>query len=89
LYALPDRAQPFAVILTQVPHQGGKGQEAHGFAAKGVTLFKSRFDFRKDYYKATPLGRRAAQTEPDSTAAGELRNAFQEAKRLVTVRLSK
>jgi chromosome partitioning protein len=31
---------PFAVILTQVPHQGGEGQEAHaGFAAKGVTMF--------------------------------------------------
>ena len=33
---------PFAVILTQVPHQGGEGQEAHaGFAAKGVTMFDS------------------------------------------------
>jgi len=66
---------PFAVILTQVPHQGGEGQEAHaGFA--------SRLHFRKDYYKATPLGRTAAETEPDSKAAAELRRAYEEAKRL-------
>ncbi len=74
---------PFAVILTQVPHQGGEGQEAHaGFAAKGVTLFDSRLHFRKDYYKATPLGRTAAETEPGSKAAAELRRAYEEAKRL-------
>jgi chromosome partitioning protein len=74
---------PFAVILTQVPHQGGEGQEAYaGFAAKGVTLFDSRLHFRKDYYKAMPLGRTAAETEPDSKAAAELRSAYQEAKLL-------
>jgi len=74
---------PFAVILTQVPHQGGEGQEAHaGFAAKGVRLFDSRLHFRKDFYKATPLGKSAAETEPESKAAAELRTAFEEAKRL-------
>ena len=74
---------PFAVILTQVPHQGGEGQEAHaGFAAKGVTMFDSRLHFRKDFYKATPLGRTAAETDPDSKAAAELRAAYGEAKRL-------
>lgn len=74
---------PFAVILTQVPHQGGEGQEAHaGFAAKGVRLFDSRLHFRKDFYKATPLGKSAAETEPESKAAAELRAAFEEAKRL-------
>jgi chromosome partitioning protein len=55
---------PFAVILTQVPHQGGEGQEAHaGFAAR-VTLFDSRLHFRKDFYKATPLGRRQRRRSP-------------------------
>lgn len=74
---------PFAVILTQVPHQGGEGQEAHaGFASKGVTLFDSRLHFRKDFYKATPLGKTAAEAEPDSKAAAELRAAYHEAKRL-------
>lgn len=74
---------PFAVILTQVPHQGGEGQEAHaGFAAKNVTLFDSRLHFRKDFYKATPLGRTPVETEPDSKAAAELRAAYGEAKRL-------
>lgn len=74
---------PFAVILTQVPHQGGEGQEAHaGFSAKSVTMFDSRLYFRKDFYKATPLGKTAAETEPDSKAAAELRSAYEEAKRL-------
>ena len=74
---------PFAVILTQVPHQGGEGSEASaGFAAKGVTLFDSRLHYRKDFYKATPLGLTAAETEPDSKAAAELRAAYAEAKRL-------
>ena len=74
---------PFAVILTQVPHQGGDGQEAHaGFSAKGVTMFDSRLHFRKDFYKATPLGKTASETEPDSKAAGELRSAYEEAKRI-------
>jgi chromosome partitioning protein len=74
---------PFAVILTQVPHQGGEGQETHaGFAAKGVTLFDCRLHFRKDFYKATPLGKTATETEPGSKAASELRSAYREAKRL-------
>lgn len=74
---------PFAVILTQVPHQGGEGQEAHvGFAAKGVTLFDSCLHFRKDFYRATSLGKSATETEPDGKAALELRAAFKEAKRL-------
>jgi chromosome partitioning protein len=74
---------PFAVILTQVPHQGGEGEEARaGFAAKDVTIFDTRLHFRKDFYKATPLGQTAAETEPDSKAAIELRAAFEEAKRL-------
>ena len=74
---------PFAVILTQVPHQGGEGEEAHaGFSAKGVTMFASRLHFRKDFYKAMPLGRTAAEMEPDSKAAAELRAAYSEAKRL-------
>ena len=50
--------------------------------AKGVTMFDSRLHFRKDFYKATPLGRTAAETEPDSKAAAELRAAYAEAKRL-------
>lgn len=74
---------PFAVILTQVPHQGGEGDEARaGFAAKGVTLFDARLHFRKDYYKATPIGRTAVELEPDGKAAAELRAAYGEAKRL-------
>lgn len=74
---------PFAVILTQVPHQGGEGQEARaGFAAKGVTLFDSRLHFRKDFYRAMPLGKSAAETEPDGKAALELRAAYEETKRL-------
>lgn len=74
---------PFAVILTQVPHQGAEGQEARaGFAAKGVTMFDSRLHFRKDYYRATPIGQTAAELEPDGKAAAELRTAYNEAKRL-------
>lgn len=74
---------PFAVILTQVPHQGGEGEEARaGFAAKSVTLFDSRLHFRKDYYRATPIGRTAVELEPDGKAASELRAAYGEAKRL-------
>lgn len=73
----------FAVILTQVPHQGGEGDEARaGFAAKGVTLFDTRLHFRKDYYKATPIGRTAVELEPDGKASAELRAAYSEAKRL-------
>ena len=74
---------PFAVILTQVPHQGGEGEEARaGFAAKGIGLFDSRLHFRKDYYRATPIGQTAAELEPDGKAAAELRAAYEEAKRL-------
>lgn len=74
---------PFAVILTQVPHQGGEGTEARaGFAAKGVALFDTRLHFRKDYYRATPIGQTAAELEPDGKAASELRAAYNEAKRL-------
>ena len=51
-------------------------------AAKGVTLFDSRLHYRKDFYKATPLGRTASETEPDSKAAAELRASYAEAKRL-------
>lgn len=74
---------PFAVILTQVPHQGAEGQEARaGFAAKGIALFDSRLHFRKDYYRATPIGQTAAELEPDGKAATELRAAYNETKRL-------
>ena len=74
---------PFAVILTQVPHQGGEGAEARaGFAAKGVAVFDSVLHFRKDFYKATPIGKTAIELDPESKAAGELRAAFAEAKRL-------
>lgn len=74
---------PFAVILTQVPHQGGEGEEARtGFAAKGIGLFDTRLHFRKDYYRATPIGQTAAELEPDGKAAAELRAAYEEAKRL-------
>lgn len=74
---------PFAVILTQVPHQGGEGEEARaGFAAKGIALFDTRLYFRKDYYRATPIGQTATELEPDGKAAAELRAAFNEAKRL-------
>jgi chromosome partitioning protein len=74
---------PFAVILTQVPHQGGEGDEARaGFAAKGVAMFDSVLHFRKDFYKATPIGKTAIELDPDSKAAAELRAAYAEAKRL-------
>ena len=74
---------PFAVILTQVPHQGGEGDEARaGFAAKGVAVFDSVLHFRKDFYKATPIGNTAIELDPDSKAAAELRAAYAEAKRL-------
>lgn len=74
---------PFAVILTQVPHQGGEEEEARaGFAAKGVNMFSAQLHFRKSFYKATPLGRTAAETEPDGKASSELRAAFEEAKRI-------
>lgn len=74
---------PFAVILTQVPHQGGEGAEARaGFAAKGVTLFDTSLHFRKDFYKAPPIGKTAIELDPDGKAADELRKAFAEAKRL-------
>lgn len=74
---------PFAVILTQVPHQGGEGDEARaGFAAKGVAVFDSVLHFRKDFYKATPIGKTAIELDPDGKAAAELRAAFEEAKRL-------
>ncbi|PJG44935.1 hypothetical protein CAF53_26500 (plasmid) [Sphingobium sp. LB126] len=74
---------PFAVILTQVPHQGWEGDEARaGFAAKGVAVFDSVLHFRKDFYKATPIGKTAIELDPDSKAAAELRAAYAEAKRL-------
>ena len=74
---------PFAVILTQVPHQGGEGDEARaGCAAKGVAVFDSVLHFRKDFYKATPIGKTAIELDPDSKAAAELRAAYAEAKRL-------
>lgn len=74
---------PFAVILTQVPHQGGEGREARaGFAAKGVAVFDSVLHFRKDFYKATPIGKTAIELDAEGKAAAELRAAFEEAKRL-------
>lgn len=74
---------PFAVILTQVPHQGGEGEEAKaGFKAKGVTLFDTRLHYRKDFYKATPLGQTAIELDPTGKAAAELAAAYAEAKRL-------
>ena len=77
---------PFAVILTQVPHQGGEGQEAHaGFATKGVTLFDSRLHFRKDFYKATPLGKTAAETEPDLPSGVD--GARQQSRSRITCRI--
>mgnify|MGYP002479029280 CR=1 FL=1 len=83
---------PFAVILTQVPHQGSEGGEARaGFIAKGITLFDTVLHFRKDFYKATPVGKTAVELEPDGKAAAELRAAYAEAKRLsgyATKRLS-
>ncbi|MDF3626199.1 ParA family protein [Brytella acorum] len=74
---------PFAVILTQVPHQGGEEAEARaGFAAKGVALFDSMLHFRKDFYKATPIGKTAVELDPNSKASAELHAAFAEVKRL-------
>lgn len=74
---------PFAVILTQVPHQGGEGEEAKaGFAAKGVTLFDTRLHYRKDFYRATPLGQTAIELDPAGKAAAELAEAYAETKRL-------
>ena len=74
---------PFAVILTQVPHQGGEGSDARtGFTAKGITMFDTVLHFRKDFYRATPIGKTAVELEPDGKAAVELRAAYAEAKRL-------
>lgn len=74
---------PFAVMLTQVPHQGGEEQEARaGFEGRGVATFDAKLSFRKDFYKAMPLGLTAAEAEPASRAAAELRAAYSEAKRL-------
>lgn len=72
---------PFAVILTQVPHQGGEAAEAEaGFAAKGIRVLKTRLHFRKDFYKATPMGLTAGELEPAGKAAAELRAAYKEVK---------
>ncbi len=83
---------PFVVILTQVQHQGGEAAEADaGFRAKGIAVATSRLHFRKDYYKATPIGLTAAELDPQSKAAAEIRAAFDEVKRLsgsATKRLS-
>ena len=83
---------PFVVILTQVQHQGGEAAEAEaGFQAKGIAVAKSRLHFRKDYYKATPMGLTAAELDPQSKAAAEIRAAFDEVQRLsgsATKRLS-
>ena len=74
---------PFAVILTQVPYQGSEGKDARaGFIAKGVTMFDTELHFRKDFYRATPIGKTAAELDPDGKAAAELRSAYAEAKRL-------
>ena len=63
--------------------EGGEGAEARaGFAAKGVAVFDSVLHFRKDFYKATPVGKTAIELDPESKAAAELRAAFVEAKRL-------
>jgi chromosome partitioning protein len=61
---------------------GRGGAEARGLAAKGVTLFDTALHFRKDFYKATPIGKTAIELDPDGKAAAELRAAFEEAKRL-------
>ena len=83
---------PFAVILTQVPHQGSEAAEAaEGFRAKGITVAAARLHFRKDFYKATPLGLTAAELEPDGKAGAEIRAAYSELKRIsesATKRLS-
>ncbi len=56
---------PFAVLLTQVPHQGSEAAEAEtGFVGKGITVLAPRLHFRKDFYKATPLGLTAIEYEP-------------------------
>lgn len=74
---------PFAVILTQVPHQGGEGAEARaGFTAKDIAMFGTELHFRKDFYRATPAGLTAAELDGDGKAAVELRAAYAEAKRL-------
>jgi chromosome partitioning protein len=69
---------PFAVILTQVPHQGGEGQEAHaGFAAKGVTMSSTVASTSARI--STRLRRsaeRRLETDPDSKAAVELRRLW-------------
>ena len=44
--------------------------------------FDSVLHFRKDFYKATPIGKTAIELDPDSKAAAELRAAYAEAKRL-------
>jgi chromosome partitioning protein len=74
---------PFAVILTQVQHQGGEGAEARaGFGAKSIPMFDTELRFRKDFYKATPAGQTAAELDPNGKAAAELRAAYDDAKRL-------
>ena len=74
---------PFAVLLTQVPAQGAEAEEAlSGFLAKGAHMFRTRLHYRKDFYRAPPLGLTAREMAPDSKAAEELLSAFEEAKRL-------
>ena len=74
---------PFAVLLTQVPHQGAEAEEAlSGFLAKGANMFTTRLHYRKDFYRAPPLGLTARELAPDSKAGEELLAAFEEAKRL-------
>lgn len=74
---------PFAVLLTQVPHQGAEAEEAlSGFLARGAHMFKARLHYRKDFYRAPPLGLTARELAPDCKAAEELLAAYLEAKRL-------
>lgn len=74
---------PFAVILTQVPHQGGEADETlTGFQARNASMFRTRLHYRKDYYRAPPLGLTARELDSESKAGQELVAAFAEAKRL-------
>lgn len=74
---------PFAVVLSQVKHVGAEAEEtAASFADMGVTVLKTRLHDRKDFSNAAALGQAPTEYDPKGKAAAELRDAFEEVKRL-------
>ena len=74
---------PFAMVLTQVPHQGTEAVEARQiFEGRGLNVLKTALHFRKDFYRASPLGLTASELDENGKAGLELRAVFEEVKRL-------